>query len=96
LPYQIRKAELCQETKHKNLTSFVLLFNSTKSTDSRRSICEHLVKIAMSNVLLETLPIVLQFEKVKYGCDSSKQKYCIEFGILPVGEDYIFSTYIYI
>jgi hypothetical protein len=50
----------------------------------------------MSNVLLETLPIVLQFEKVKYGCDSSKQKYCIEFGILPVGEEYIFSTYIYI
>jgi hypothetical protein len=44
---------------------------------------------------LETLPIVLQFEKVKYGGDSSKQKYCIEFGILPVGEDYIFSTYIY-
>jgi hypothetical protein len=87
-----------QETKHKNLSSFRLLFNSSKSTDSRRSICEGLeclVKIAMSNELLETLPIVLRFEKFNYGCDSSKQKYCIEFDILPEGEDYIFSTYIY-
>ncbi len=65
LLYQIGKAEQCQETKHKNLTSFGLIFNSTNTIDFRRGICEGLEKSRNEQCSFRKIANCLWSEKVK-------------------------------